>query len=97
MSTTSRPSSDPASAVTPHGATAVEWSTLSRRQQTPQPDTSPKGKGEKPATTPAPAFARADTVASGTSDPELDASEKLARELQAQEHGLRRRPSVRIS
>lgn len=42
-------------------------------------------------------FNRADTALSSTSDPEEDASERLARELQAQEHGLRRRPSVRIS
>lgn len=42
-------------------------------------------------------YQRADTVASNSSSPEEDASERLARELQAQEHGLRRRPSVRIS
>lgn len=42
-------------------------------------------------------YQRADTVVSHGSSPEEDASERLARELQAQEHGLRRRPSVRIS
>lgn len=42
-------------------------------------------------------FSRADTAMSDVSCLEGNASEKLARELQAQEHGLRRRPGVRIS
>lgn len=50
------------------------------------------------STTPGGRFTRGDTaVSNGSSDPELDASERLARELQAQEHGLRRRASVRIN
>ncbi|KAK5077943.1 JmjC domain-containing histone demethylation protein 1 [Lithohypha guttulata] len=42
-------------------------------------------------------FSRADTATSDISCLEGNASEKLARELQAQEHGLRRRQGVRIS
>ena len=61
---------------------------------TPNKNSSPRVKQE--TITPARDFTRAVTAASDTSEPE-DTSERLARELQAQEHGLRRRPSVRIS
>lgn len=63
--------------------------------QTPRQETSPQVKQE--ATTPAREFTRGDAIEGNSSDTERDASEKLAKELQAQEHGLRRRPSVRIS
>ena len=58
---------------------------------------SPKVKSEIPASSPTRQFQRADTAVSSTSSPVEDASEKLARELAAEEHGLRRRASVRIS
>lgn len=80
-----------------HQAAAVQSSTDTISvNQTAKQEMGPIAKQEAQATSPVGGFTRADTVASNTSEPE-DPSEKLARELQAQEHGLRRRPSVRIS
>ena len=62
--------------------------------RSPKQVISPQAKKE--ATTSTWDVIRTDPVDGNSSEPE-DQSEKLARELQAQEHGLRRRPSVRIS
>jgi len=80
-----------------HQAAAIQSSTDTISvNQTAKQEMGPIAKQELQATSPAGEFMRSETVASSTSEPE-DPSERLARELQAQEHGLRRRPSVRIS
>lgn len=69
---------------------------MSRRPSTPRP-TPRTGPGVNETKT-TPRTARYERAVSNSSeDLEEDASTKLARELQAQEHGLRRRSSVRTS
>jgi len=80
-----------------HQAVAVPSSTDTINvHQNAKPEMSLLDKQETLATSPAGEFTRAGTVVSSTSEAD-DPSERLAKELQAQEHGLRRRPSVRIS
>lgn len=96
-STRSRRSSSRLSnaAAPPTTTTPQPASHTSRRLSTPTAKQSPQSTIELRHTPQTDRFKRA--VSNSSSDSEEDASTKLARELHAQEHGLRRRPSIRTS
>ncbi|KAK5946355.1 JmjC domain-containing histone demethylation protein 1 [Knufia obscura] len=95
--------SSPARRTSSHTSGTIHQAAVTQRptetdtitaNHSPKQETNSQVKEE--AATPAREVARAETAVSESSEPE-DPSERLARELQASEHGLRRRPSVRIS